>query len=528
LYNRGVLKRKIMKLRTSIFNNVLGPLMRGPSSSHTAAALRIGNIARQLLGEEPKEATFTFDPNGSLATTYLGQGSAMGLAGGLLGLSITNPGLSNWKELCKKTGLKMKFEIAPINASHPNTYKSTIAGNRGAEVSFTALSIGGGAIKFTEINNFPINFDGSGYETIAQYHNLKGRELILNSLKTDTDNKIIIREDGSFIHFHSSGLLAEPSVIKDLQKSKDISWICNCAPIMPVVMEENPDVFFKDIFDFTSLTKKEGGRLSDYAIKYESSVGKINRNDINKLALDYLKVIMESILVGKKGTTWSDRILHSQSPLIGQTTKAGGLIPDSLTNEIISSVSAIMETKSSMGVILAAPTAGSCGTIGGVLIPVGKIMKKDDESLSKALLAAGLFGVFIADITGFAAEEGGCQYECGAASGMAAAALVELAGGNATTALNAGAMALQNMIGLVCDPVADRVEVPCLGKNIMASLNALASANMALAGFDPVIPAGEVLEAMKSVGCSMPHELRCTGKGGLSITPSAKKIMLNN
>ena len=88
---------------------------------------------------------------------------------------------------------------------------------------------------------------------------------------------------------------------------------------------------------------------------------------------------------------------------------------------------------------------------------------------------------------------------------MAAAALVELAGGDAATALNAGSMALQNIIGLVCDPVAGGVEVPCLGKNIMAALNALASANMALAGYDPVIPAGEVIEAMKSVGCAMPH-----------------------
>jgi L-serine dehydratase len=144
-----------------------------------------------------------------------------------------------------------------------------------------------------------------------------------------------------------------------------------------------------------------------------------------------------------------------------------------------------------------------------------------------ALLAAGMFGVFISQVTGFAAEEGGCQYECGAASGMAAAALADLAGGDAVTALNAGSLALQNMIGLVCDPVADRVEVPCLGKNIMAALNALASANMAIAGFDPVIPAGEVIEAMKSVGCSMPHELRCTGKGGLSITPTARKISGN-
>jgi L-serine dehydratase len=293
---------------------------------------------------------------------------------------------------------------------------------------------------------------------------------------------------------------------------------------MPVALYENPQVPYKDIFEFSEMVKTKGGLLSDYAIEYESAVGKLSKKEILTLSHSYLKVIQESIKTGINGTVWRDRILQSQSPLIGKAEKKNLLIPDSLANEIISSISAIMETKSSMGVILAAPTAGSCGTIGGVLIPSGKTMKKNSQNLSRALLAAGLFGVFIADKTGFAAEEGGCQYECGAASGMAAAALVELAGGDANTALIAGSLALQNMIGLVCDPVADRVEVPCLGKNIMAALNALASANMALAGYDPVIPVGEVLEAMKSVGCSMPHQLRCTGKGGLSVASSAQRI----
>jgi L-serine dehydratase len=511
-----------MRTRTSIFNNVLGPVMRGPSSSHTAAALRIGTIARQLLGQDPEEAVFTFDPNGSLATTYLGQGSAMGLAGGLLGLSITDPSVSDWKNLCKKAGLEMKFKIEGFNASHPNTYKANLKEKDGVICSFTALSVGGGSIVFREVNGIDTNFDGSGFEVIAKFKNLSGRELILDSLKTDTDNRIVVRESGNSIHFHSTGLLANKEILQSLRKSKDILWISACSPVMPVVMNEDPVMPFSGIDELTTLATSQSGRLSDYAIDYEASVGRIQSDEILKLSREYLTVIKNSVSTGLNGTTWSDRILHSQSPLISKGSKT--LIPDKLTNEIIASVSAIMETKSSMGIILAAPTAGSCSTIGGVLIPVANLMKKDEESLSRSLLAAGLFGVFIADITGFAAEEGGCQYECGAASGMAAAALVDLAGGDAITALNAGSLALQNIIGLVCDPVADRVEVPCLGRNVMAALNALASANMALAGYDPVIPAGEVMEAMKTVGCSMPHELRCTGKGGLSITPTARKI----
>jgi len=133
-------------------------------------------------------------------------------------------------------------------------------------------------------------------------------------------------------------------------------------------------------------------------------------------------------------------------------------------------------------------------------------------------------GVFIAARSTFAAESCGCQAECGAASGMTAAALVTLAGGTTAEALTAASLALQNTLGLVCDPVGNRVEVPCLGRNVMAAANALGCANMALAGFDAVIPLDEVLGAMDEVGRSIPRPLRCTGLGGLSVTETAKRI----
>jgi L-serine dehydratase len=140
------------------------------------------------------------------------------------------------------------------------------------------------------------------------------------------------------------------------------------------------------------------------------------------------------------------------------------------------------------------------------------------------MLAAGMIGVFIAAHSTFAAEVGGCQAECGAGSGMAAAALVALARGHTRQAVAAASMALQNVLGMVCDPVANRVEVPCLGKNVLAASNALSCANMALADFDPVIPLDEVIETMDKVGKSIPSELRCTALGGLSITKASKEI----
>jgi L-serine dehydratase len=144
--------------------------------------------------------------------------------------------------------------------------------------------------------------------------------------------------------------------------------------------------------------------------------------------------------------------------------------------------------------------------------------------MAKAFLASGLIGVFITTRWSFAAEVGGCQAEGGSAACMAAAALVQLGGGTLTQSLAASSMALQNMLGLICDPIANRVEAPCLGKNVMAASNALSCANMALAGYDPLIPLDEVIETAKRVSAQMPRELRCTNLGGLSISPTSQTI----
>ena len=177
-----------------------------------------------------------------------------------------------------------------------------------------------------------------------------------------------------------------------------------------------------------------------------------------------------------------------------------------------------------MGVIVAAPTAGACAALPGAVIAMAEELGLGEEAMAKALLAGGLIGVFIAARWTFAAEVGGCQAEGGSAACMAAAALVDMAEGSLRQSVAAASMAFQSMLGLICDPIANRVEAPCLGKNVMAASNALASANMALADFDPVIPLDEVIAAARQVSDQMPRELRCTALGGLSITPTSRTI----
>ena len=264
--------------------------------------------------------------------------------------------------------------------------------------------------------------------------------------------------------------------------------------------------------------------LWELALHYESARGKLSHEQVFQQMSEIVRLMQKSILEGIAGTKYADRILGYQSGLFKTRLANRQLLDGGMLNQIILCVTAMMEVKSSMGVIVAAPTAGACAGLPGACIGAATSLGLSVDEMTKAMLSAGMIGVFIAAHATFAAEVGGCQAECGSGSGMASAALVTLANGTLKQSVDAASMALQNVMGMVCDPVAARVEVPCLGKNVMAASNALACANMALADYDVVIPLDEVIETMDRVGKSIPHELRCTGLGGLSVTRTSKEI----
>lgn len=182
------------------------------------------------------------------------------------------------------------------------------------------------------------------------------------------------------------------------------------------------------------------------------------------------------------------------------------------------------ESNACMKCIVAAPTAGSCGVLPAVLLPLWRSGSYNEEAICRALYVSAGFGQVVAARATLAGAEGGCQAEVGAASAMAAAALVELRGGTAEQCAEAFAMALTNLEGLVCDPVAGLVEIPCIKRNVIGAMNAVSCADMALAGVVGHIPADEVIDAMAEVGAAMSNDLRETGIGGLAGTPTGKAI----
>ncbi len=511
-----------MKKSPGIFNDVIGPVMRGPSSSHTAASWRIARISLDILNSPLERALIEFDRDGAWAPNYREQGTTMGIEGGLLGLEITDERMKDTECYARQKGITIEYQISSFPTFHANTVRLSLYGISKKKVQIVAVSLGGGSFEISSVDGFPVQLNGDLHGLMIC---TKNKRDITEELKTIIPPEVeFFSEQKEHIikyEFKSSFPLTElKAQLKNYSVIDDISVI---EPIMPVIAGRQTEMPFTTVQSLTDYADKKGADLGDLGLIYERSISGISDQELIDKMNEIIKIIHKSIDTGLKGTQYADRILQQQSHLIGKAEEEGK-IRDFVMNRIIANVSALMESKSAMEVVVALPTAGSCGTVGGSLLALSEHIGASGGELNKAYFAAGIVGAYFAQGPGFSAEEHGCQVECGAASGMAAAGIVQLMGGTAKQALDAASMAIQNMIGLVCDPVADRVEVPCLGKNISAAVNAYSSAIMSISGFDAVIPLDQVIQTISSVSKTMPSCLKCTGKGGLAMTETALNI----
>ncbi|MHB1308591.1 MAG: L-serine ammonia-lyase, iron-sulfur-dependent, subunit alpha [Limisphaerales bacterium] len=507
-------------LLVSIFNDVIGPVMRGPSSSHCAAALRIGRLARDLMDGELDELLIEFDRQGSLPTTHESQGSDMGLFGGLLGWDAADERLPGSPGALIEAGVRVRIETVDAGDPHPNTYRLTLRNARGQH-SLIAVSTGGGMMEVIAIDGFRVSLFGDTYETLIKVKS--GGQALANRLtELMTVDAVLLHEsvDGQLVEVKAPQFVPDP-IVDELRKTTAVFEVKRLSPVLPVLSRKGMKVPFTTCDE---MLRHDAGRntpLWKLAVAYERDRGNLTETEVLARMVEIVRILRRSIQQGRAGTHYEDRVLGPQSGRFDELMRSGRLLDGGALNRIVLYVSALMEVKSAMGVIVAAPTAGACAALPGAVIAVAEEMGLSEEAMAKALLASGLIGVFIATRWTFAAEVGGCQAEGGSAAAMAAAALVTLADGTLLQAVAAASMAFQSMLGLICDPVANRVEVPCLGKNVLAAGNALSCANMALADFDPVIPFDEVIETAQRVAGQMPRELRCTALGGLAITPTS-------
>lgn len=279
---------------------------------------------------------------------------------------------------------------------------------------------------------------------------------------------------------------------------------------------------FTSVKELLELSEKSGKQIWELAFEDDYNERNVSmKNSWNKMTAMWVAM--------KASSDNYDGSIKSHSGLSGGNgLKIKNYVDQCLSGNFIGQVMAeaisVAESNACMKCIVAAPTAGSCGVLPAVLIPFVKKYNTDEDTVIKALYTSAAFGQIIAERAFIAGAAGGCQAEIGTASAMAAAMLVYLRGGTAIQSANAMAFALKSLLGLVCDPVAGLVEVPCVKRNVIGAVNAVTSADMAMAGIESVIPPDEVIDAMRTVGLSMPEDLRETGLGGLAATPTGMKI----
>ena len=509
----------------SILNDVLGPVMRGPSSSHTAAPFFIGTIARALLGEEPASVTFAFDPNGSFAQVYRQQGSDLGFAAGLMGMAITDERFSQALDLAAEIGLKLEFTVEPLpEANHPNTVEIRMVSRSGRKLSTVAQSTGGGAFQFTRLGGWPVMLSGNSHELLIEIK-ADAEPAVLESLTREVKwigaPERHIRGQLALLHLKLQSAL-DPKTKSRLIALPGVSQLWT-AP--PVFFPLRRDPLFASAQEMSALAGSGSLSLGQMALDYEAHLLGLQEQDVMEELLRRFEIMRASVHRGLEENLPPMKLLAPSAARIFQAEAGGRLAVGGIHTRAGARAMAVMHVNSGGGVVCAAPTAGSAGVIPGVLVSLVEDKGLSVQEPVLALCAASAIGVIVANRATFAAEVAGCQVEIAAAGAMAAAAVVEAAGGTVTQAMDAAAISFQNTMGLVCDPVQGTVEIPCHTRNAVAASSAFVCADLVLGGYANPIPLDETIDAVCAVGQMLPRELKCTALGGLSLAPSALNLV---
>lgn len=279
---------------------------------------------------------------------------------------------------------------------------------------------------------------------------------------------------------------------------------------------------FRTVTELVEIAEQEKMPISEVMIQQEMEMKNRSYEDIFAQMEKNLTVMEEAVEAGLKGVESVTGLTGGDAVLVQQYRKEKTPLSGNILLDAVSKAMATNEVNAAMGVICATPTAGSAGCVPGVLFAVQEQLHPTREQMIRFLFTAGAFGFVVANNAFISGAAGGCQAEVGSAGAMAAAAVVEMAGGTPQQSAEAFAITLKNMLGLVCDPVAGLVEVPCVKRNAAGSSLAIVSADLALAGVKSRIPCDEVIGAMYRIGKTMPVQLRETGEGGLADTPTGR------
>lgn len=558
-------QRKGQVVETLGMRDIIGPVMVGPSSSHTAGALRIARMARNLLAAPPARVKFTL--YGSFAHTGRGHGTDKALVAGMLGMESDDLRIRTSFGEAREQGLEVEVVFdCSAEPEHPNTVDILAVDTGGAELSVRGVSIGGGAASIRRIDGIDVDVTGEHTSVVVRQDDSRGVLAHIAGCLADFEVNIattrmyrtrrgdvaytVMETDDPIPPQARDAVVAHPSVhevrvIPAMSEGEAVGSAASSAAGASTISTATPAVT-RDVvspaFDpeqadarFGQLDFASGAQLLERCAGEGLSVGELFLQRENALrardgfapdAAAYAERVLG--VMRESATVPLEQPVESMGGLIGGEARAvdeacagGNAVLDPLTARAASYALAVLETNASMGRIVAAPTAGSAGVLPAVLLTLADERGFALEAVQRGLFAAGAVGYLVARNATVSGAEGGCQAEVGTACAMAAAAAVEMAGGSPAQALAAASNAFVSLMGLVCDPVGGLVEVPCQKRNATAAAAALVCAQMALAGIANLVDFDETVAVMDAVGRGLPFELRESALGGIAAAPSA-------
>jgi len=503
---------------TSIFE-IIGPIMIGPSSSHTAGMARIGMMAHRIFDPELNSVRIDLSP--MLRTTYRGHRTDAALIGGTIGLCESDPDIRNAIQLAHERGINTDVGFLPEGKFPQNTALITMTCKAGGTVSVLGTSIGGGSIEISAVDGVRMKVIPEAFHIFVwSTASMEGRLPELDAaLQSGSSVK-------GFVTCMTFSSIPDTALADRIRALDGVSRVSVVRPVLEYGVSLPTEKRYASCEQACLEATDTGKSLSELAVEYEMARSGFSRREIRDLMMRQLKCIRESVLLGMQDNKMLYGLASGRDAKMlmqairDEKTISGGIIPLAVARAI-----GVMEYNGSMGCIVAAPTAGSSGIVPGCFITIQEEYGIPDEKIVDALFVCSFMGVIMAhrDVS-FSGSVGGCQGEVGVSSAISAAGIASLYTDDPNKITHAMALCLKNLLGLVCDPIAGPIEIPCIKRNAVGVANAFISADMALAGIQSFIPPDEVIDALVDVEKRLPQELKCATIGGLACTCTAKRV----
>jgi L-serine dehydratase len=511
--NHTLLKQataRIKNMDISIFE-IIGPVMIGPSSSGTAGMARIGSTANKFLTAPLKSINITVTPR--FEQGYIACRSHLGLIGGAMGIPEYDSRLRDALKIAKEQGIELSYSIFkdPV-PDHALTVMLTMEMVTGEVCTVTGTSLGGGIIGISNVDGFPIQPS----TTEAHVFVWSDRNIADSLQQLLPQGTVHVSEKGnSFLYYVSVKQKPEEAALEAIRGLNSVKKVI-FTPAFISLGSVPHEPLFTTYEQLVKLSEETGKDVFELTMEYEINRSGRSRQEIWDQMAFNLQIMKQAAYSG----------LHDEiHPLYGfnkgdggkrlyKATMEGKTMGGSTLGRAIAMAIGTMEHSMSLNCVVAAPTGGSCGIVPGCFLVAQEDKGFSDEELIKALFVAAAAGVVVYyHGSTFSGSQGGCQVEVGVSSAMAAAGMVYLAGGDAYRITQGIALAMKNILGLICDPLKTCDEIPCIKRNGIGVGNAFSGADMAIAGIDSYIPPDEVIDCLVDVQKKMPVELRGSGCG---------------